>query len=345
MPVEAVATAIKSGDLSFSFFDAAYWDRFSGWSATTFRGLSAETGLGFELLQAIRESAGYARPSLDDRVREDEMDAIALVQAVMAAGADPVAMERQVRAWGDNLRRIAEAESAFYNTQIQMPMLRSGLTHSEMLNAGGEVSASIAPLLDPALLAMYHAHSEHTWMAGVVEAVEATLERAGLHRTDGRPPAMCFLDLTGYTRLTEERGDEAAAEVSAILGGLTQQRSHAHGGRPVKWLGDGVMVYFKEPTAAVMFALEMRDDIPSADLPPAHVGIAAGPLIFQDGDYFGRTVNVAARIATHASAGQVLVSDDVVQVAMDPRLAFVDVGSVELSGVSEPMRLHEARRS
>ena len=104
------------------------------------------------------------------------------------------------------------------------------------------------------------------------------------------------------------------------------------------------MVYFKEPIAAVMFALEMRDDIPAADLPPAHVGIAAGPLIFQDGDYFGRTVNVAARIATHANAGQILVSDDVVHAADDPRVRFRDVGSVELRGVSEPLRLHEAHR-
>jgi len=125
---------------------------------------------------------------------------------------------------------------------------------------------------------------------------------------------MCFLDLSGYTRLTEELGDEVAAEMSAILGKLVRRSSHGRGGRPVKWLGDGVMVYFREPAAAVLFALGMQEDIPAADLHPAHVGIAAGPLIFQDGDYFGRTVNTAARIAAYASAGQVLVSDDVLQV-------------------------------
>ena len=182
VPAEAVAAAIRSGDLSFAFFHAPYWDRFSVLSSTTYRELSAETGLSLEILQTIRESVGSARPEPDDHVREDELDAVALVRAVMAAGADPVAMERQVRAWGDNLRRIAEAESAFYNSQIQIPLLRSGLTHSEMLNAGGDISATIAPLLDPALLSMYHAQSEHTWLAGVVEAVEATLERAGLHK-------------------------------------------------------------------------------------------------------------------------------------------------------------------
>ena len=112
----------------------------------------------------------------------------------------------------------------------------------------------------------------------------------------------------------------------------------------MKWLGDGVMVCFREPSAAVLFALEIQEDIPAADLPSAHVGIDAGPLIFQDGDYFGRTVNIAARIAARARAGQVLVSDDVMQVTADPGVEFVDIGSVELKGVSRPVRLHEARR-
>jgi adenylate cyclase len=87
----------------------------------------------------------------------------------------------------------------------------------------------------------------------------------------------------------------------------------------------------------------MLEVIPAADLQPAHVGIDAGPVIFQDGNYFGRTVNVAARIAAHATAGQVLVSDDLVRVTAAPGLEFVDLGSVELKGVSRPFRLHEAR--
>jgi adenylate cyclase len=83
------------------------------------------------------------------------------------------------------------------------------------------------------------------------------LEAADLYRRVDRPPAMCFLDLTGYTRLTEERGDEAAAELAARLAGLVRRSSLEHGGTPVKWLGDGVMFYFREPAAAVLAALEM----------------------------------------------------------------------------------------
>jgi adenylate cyclase len=345
VPLEAVGSAVESSDLSFAFFDASYWDRFGGLAEKTYRELSAETGLSLDLLQTIRESMGFARPGPDDRVREDELDPVALVRTLIATGVDPVAMERHVRIWGESIRRIAEADGNFYLTQIEIPLLRAGLSWSEMLQAGSEATVMLAPLLDPALLSVYHAQSEHTWMANVVEAVEATLEKAGLHRSISHPPAMCFLDLSGYTRLTEERGDEAAAEMSAILGKLVQRSSHGHGGRPVKWLGDGVMVYFRDPAAAVIFALEMLEQIPAADLPPAHVGIDAGPLIFQDGDYFGRTVNMAARIAAYARAGEVLVSEDVRQVAREPGVEFVDIGSVDLKGVSRPVRLHEARRN
>jgi adenylate cyclase len=96
-----------------------------------------------------------------------------------------------------------------------------------------------------------------------------------------------FLDLTGYTRLTEERGDQAAAEVAARLARLVRRVAQNHGGAPVKWLGDGVMCYFPDPAADVLAALEMVEAAAGQGLPPAHVGTHAGPVVFQDGDYFG----------------------------------------------------------
>jgi class 3 adenylate cyclase len=77
-----------------------------------------------------------------------------------------------------------------------------------------------------------------------------------------------------------------------------------HGGVPVKWLGDGVMVHFRDPDGAVLAALQMVEQFPAAGLPPAHVGVAAGPVVVQGGDYYGRTVNLAARIAARAGAGR-----------------------------------------
>jgi adenylate cyclase len=143
---------------------------------------------------------------------------------------------------------------------------------------------------------------------------------------------MCFLDLTGYTRLTEERGDEAAADLAARLAGLVRRSSQEHDGMPVKWLGDGVMFYFREPAAAVLAALEMVELVGSQGLPPAHVGVHAGPVVFQEGDYFGRTVNLAARIAEYARPGEVLVSQEVVDAANAAPVAFNEIGLVDLKG-------------
>jgi adenylate cyclase len=105
------------------------------------------------------------------------------------------------------------------------------------------------------------------------------------------------------------------------------------------------MFYFRDPGNGVLAALEMVDGVVAAGLPPAHVGLHAGPVVMQEGDYFGQTVNVAARIADYARPGEVLVSDAVVQAARTPHLAFDDIGNVELKGVTGAVHLAAARRS
>jgi adenylate cyclase len=226
-----------------------------------------------------------------------------------------------------------------------MPLLASGMTEREMLQAQADLGSQITPLIDQALLAIYHGQQEHAWTQGFVETVEGALEARGLYRRLDRPPAVCFLDLTGYTRLTEERGDEAAAELAARLADLVRRSAQEHGGTPVKWLGDGVMFYFQEPGGAVLAALEMVEVVGRQGLPPAHVGIHAGPVVFQEGDYFGRTVNVAARIAEYARPGEVVVSQEVVDAADAAPVTFTDIGPVELKGVSGPLRLYTARHA
>jgi adenylate cyclase len=105
-----------------------------------------------------------------------------------------------------------------------------------------------------------------------------------------------------------------------------------------------VMFYFRVPGDAVLAAVEMVKVVGSHALPPAHVGIHAGPVVFQEGDYFGRTVNIAARIAEYARPGEVLVSQEVVDAAEGGTVMFTEIGPVELKGVSGPLRLHTARR-
>jgi len=344
LPLDGMGTAVRSGDLSFGFLDLPAWNWFGEPVGKTYRELSVETGLSLELLQAVRESMGFARPEPDDPVHRDELDLVPVMKVVVEAEVEPAAFERLIRVWGDSMRRITEAAANFYQAQIVLPLLRSGMSEAQVLHAGAQAVGEGIPHVEQALVSMYHGHAEHTWLANVVEAVETTLEKAGLHHTVAEPPAMCFLDLSGYTRLTEERGDEAAADMAATLGGLVQRSAYGHGGRPVKWLGDGVMLYFTDPGRAVISALELADLVPAAGLPPAHTGIDAGPVIFQDGDYFGRTVNTAARIASHAGPGQVLVSDSVVRSIQNPTIRFVDLGPVDLQGLPRPVSLHRASR-
>jgi adenylate cyclase len=344
VPLEGLAAAVRDGALSLSFLDVAAYDRFAGLSGTTFQQLSAQTGIPLGLLIVVREAFGFAEPGPQDTVREDELSVVPLIQLQLAKGFRPMVIERWLRVYGDGLRRIAETEAAWWNSEVEMALLASGMTEGEMLQAQADLGSQMTPLIEQALLAVYHGQQEHAWTQVFVEHVESALEATGLYRRLDRPPAMCFLDLTGYTRLTEERGDEAAADLAARLAGLVRRSAQQHGGTPVKWLGDGVMFYFREPAAAVLAAVEMVEVVGRQGLPPAHVGIHAGPVVFQEGDYFGRTVNLAARIAEYARPGEVLVSQEVVDAAAGGPVAFTEIGPVELKGVSGPLRLYTAGR-
>lgn len=79
------------------------------------------------------------------------------------------------------------------------------------------------------------------------------------------------------------------------------------------------------------------------ELPPAHVGIHAGPVLFQNGDYYGNNVNIAARIADYARPGEVLVSQAVVEASLTPDLTLDEIGPVNLKGLSESVHLWAVR--
>jgi adenylate cyclase len=344
VPLEGMAAAVRDGALSFAFMDVPVFDRFAGLSVATFQELSARTGIPLELLMVVREAVGFAEPRPEDPVHQNELKVVPLIQLQLSEGVRPVVIERWLRVYGDSLRRIAETETGWWHSEVVAPLLASGTAEVEMLEAQADLGSRMAPFTEQALLAIYHGQQEHTWTQGFVELVEGALEQAGLYRRLERPPAVCFLDLTGYTRLTEEQGDAAAADLATRLATLVRRSAQEHGGTPVKWLGDGVMFYFRAPANAVLAAVEMAEVVGRHGLPPAHVGIHAGPVVFQEGDYFGRTVNLAARIAEYARPGEVLVSQEVVDAADGGPVAFTEVGPVELKGVSGPLRLHAARR-
>jgi adenylate cyclase len=343
VPLDGMAAAVRDGALSLSFLDASAFDRFAGLTDTTFGELSERTGSPMDVLKVVREAVGLAEPRPEDRVREDELSVVPVIELQLSNGFRTAAIERWLRLCADSLRRIAETETDWWETEVEQPLLEGGMSEGEMLEDQADLGSRMAPLIDQALLGIYHGQQEHAWSQSFVEHAESALERVGLHSRLERPPAVCFLDLTGYTRLTEERGDEVAADLAARLATLVRRSSRQHGGQLVKWLGDGMMFYFPDPGRAVLAALDMVEDAATHALPPARVGIHAGPVVFQEGDYFGRTVNIASRIADYARPGEVLVSQEVVDAA-DRTVTFTEIGPVELKGVSGTLRLHVARR-
>jgi adenylate cyclase len=345
LPMEGIAAAIRSGRLSFAFLEAAPFRRWAVRSTRTYRQVSQETGVPLDTLGAVLASMGFARAAPDEPMREDELAVVPLLQLGLSSGTFDLAwLTRLGRAHAEGLRLLATAWTQAYQARFEGPTLESGGDQRTAMEVAAQLGGDFLPLGDPALLGIYRRQQELAWTQHLVERIEHELEAAGALGRPERVPAMCFLDLTGYTRLTEQRGDAAAAALTETLAVLADRSAREHGGVPVKWLGDGVMVHYQEPAGAVVSALELVEQLPAAGLPPAHVGVAAGPVVAQGGDYFGRTVNLAARIAAHAGAGQVLVSQRVAEAAQPGGVVFTDAGEVELKGFARPVRLLEARR-
>jgi adenylate cyclase len=340
IPLEGVGAAIQRGALSLDFLDAVSYERFAALATESFRQVSDRTGIPLELLMVIREAIGMAQPSADDRLREDEMAIVPFIELQVAEGFRPVAIERLLRVQGDSTRRITEQEGAWWNSEVIEPAIAAGKGTEEIANP--DLADRISPLAEQAVRTMYRAQQARAWTANIIEGFETLLEKAGIRSRLDRLPAICFLDITGFTRLTQDRGDDAAADLATTVARLVQRSSVQHGGKPIKWLGDGVMFYFGDPSPGVRAALEMVDGLAAAGLPPAHVGLHAGPVLFQEGDYFGQTVNLSARIADYARQGEVLVTQAVVDASHDKGIAFADIGPVELKGVSGTVHLLRA---
>jgi adenylate cyclase len=342
--LEDIGRAVTSGHVSFSFLDLLFSEP-KGYTTSTYRDVCREYGWTMEFVERVHEALGLPAPLADDRVREDDMLMFPTGQFALATGVPEGGVLRSLRVYGQSLERIAQAEAQFFHTYVEEPMLAAGMGEGQLLEISSQLSPELRARVEAMISWLYHRHQEHSIIEHVVGHVEEALERAGVGpRRQGRPPAMAFLDLTGYTRLTEERGDDAAAELAASLASLVQRESQRRGGRPVKWLGDGVMFHFPDPGEAVRCSLDLVEKGPAAGMPPAHVGVNAGPVVFRDGDYFGRTVNIAARIASRAGPNEVLVSGETVELAEPEGVRFEEIGPVELKGVSRPVQLFRAKR-
>jgi adenylate cyclase len=341
---EALAGAVASGHLTLGYLESA--GRLHPRSDRTFAHVADEIGVPFTTLERIYVAFGLLRPASDERVREEDLEILRILPVLLGAGVEEGDVLRMARVWGESARRIAQYLPHYFHAAVEPRFRSRGLGDNQAYEAAiREVGLRVGRSGEDLLGWLFRRHSEVFTTEHQFEHVEVALEDAGVRR---RPPrqleAAVFADLSGYTQLTEESGDEAAAEVSLALAQLVSEIAARHRGRTVKLLGDGALLHFHDPGDAVRASLDLVESTPARGLPPAHVGVNAGPMLYDEGDYFGRTVNIAARIASRATAGQVHVGEALAASAAEDGFRLRELGEFELKGIARPVRIFQAVR-
>jgi adenylate cyclase len=339
--LEDVARGVTEGELSFplGLFLPEPEAR-----SETFDELASRLGRSPDLLRRLSAELGLP-PAADDRVRDQDAKVLSLVVTKLDL-ADDDELSRFARLYGGAVQRMVSAGLEFFDQAVRQRVDEFDISSDEKDRLVYERAGGYTELVSTLVPWLQGRHREHSVLEYLVGVTEGFMEERGVApRRQRKPPAIAFLDLTGYTALTEEQGDLAAAELAAELASVVNESARAHGGRAVKWLGDGVMFHFTDPGRAIESGLALVEQTESAISMPARIGINAGPVIAQEGDYFGRTVNVAARIADYAQPHEVLVSDEAMRSAGIDDVEFELVGDVPLRGVPRLVRLHRATRA
>ena len=354
-----LASGISREDLAWAFDEAgagvsAIGQMFAlpaARSTRTYAEVVAELGDVGPRLASIYAALGLAEPAPDDHLRVNEervMIGFASLWAEVDPGGD--ADVRLARIAGETTRRFNEAWLDVWD-ETARPRLdtQGGATTSGHVEPGDPTDPARNASLRGAeigrlMVAWLHDRAlERTLNARIIGAFEHALVKAGrLEARPDHPPAIAFVDLSGYTTLTVERGDEAAAAAADRLRTIAEASVHTVGGRLVKLLGDGVLLRFADSASAIKGTLEVVERVAGAGLPRAHAGIAAGRIVVRDGDVFGQTVNLASRIAARAAPGEVLVEEGVVVALPRGTAVFDPVGRIELKGFPVAVALWRA---
>jgi len=228
---EDVGTAIASGEFSFAFVDALFPEQnTAALSDLDFEDMCRQFGFPFEFLQDVYAGLGLPQPTLHHQVRQDDLDMAPVLQAIrgLPVSGTEGAIAHAARFWGEKLRSLTRAELNFFETYVMNPLLRSGLPEQQMLEIALPQGRMAQELDEQVLVWLHRRHIEQGMIEAVLDHVEAAIERTGaIRRPPRQVPAIAFLGLSGFTALTEERGDEAAVEltVKALRPGSLGHRS------------------------------------------------------------------------------------------------------------------------
>jgi adenylate cyclase len=335
--LKEIREATESGKLASSYIEGLLPDAPATW---TLEQAASETGLEPALIERIFTSMGFGAHGLD-HLSDDDVQLLRYAAAALAAGLPLVAFLQLVRVYGQAMSQIADAEVRLFHLYVHEPLMRDGVPGWEMAEEMEGLAREIMPLASPI---MDHAHNrflQHFIEQDVIGHMEADLgDGEGGDRLLGRMRvAIAFADLAGYTRLTEEVGDEEA--VSAVERFVEQvERSLPDDARIIKTIGDEVMVVGSDAGALLDWAVAFQEH--AAERPLPRIGIHYGDTLYRDGDYYGREVNQASRVAARAAGGEVLVTRPVVEQA-NGKLDFQRIGEVTLKGFADTTEVFLAR--
>jgi adenylate cyclase len=330
--LQQIRDAAEQGRLAYGLLEELYPKTQRIW---TLDEAAEETGLEPELIERVWLSMGFSRHDLD-ALSDEDMRALRYVGSVLAAGFPLVAFLQLTRVYGQAISQIADAETRLFHIYVHEPLMREGVPSNEMAEEMAHLGRDLLPLASPVMDYIHQRYLQYFSEQDVVGHMEAEVDGDADY---GRiRVAIAFADLAGYTRFIEEEGEEEALSyverfIEAVSDTLPE------GARVVKTIGDEVMVVAQDTQALVDWAVGF-ERLYAEERPAPRIGVNAGPVLYRDGDYFGREVNLAARVVARARGGEVLVTGQVVEeIGSPPHLRIDNIGQVKLKGFNQPRAL------
>jgi adenylate cyclase len=327
--IDEIREASESGRLAYGYMEQLFP---SPTATLSLEEAAEETGLEIGLIERLWTSLGFQTARLE-AISEDDLQLLRYVAAVLDAGFPLVALLQLTRVYGHALAQIADTEVRLFHLYVHEPLIRDGVPGLEMAEEMEGLAAQLLPLASPIMDHIHQRYVAHFLEQDVVGHMEMD---AGSDGRLGRVKvAVGFADLAGYTRLTEEEGEETALDVVERFV-ENVENTLPDDARVVKTIGDAVMVVGADAQALVDWAVGFQALHP--DRPRPRIGLHAGLALYRDGDYFGSAINLASRVAARAAGGEVLVTPPIVEAA-GRHLVFERIGSVRLKGFSEATEL------
>jgi adenylate cyclase len=338
--LEDLKAAGREGRLAFGFTEELF-SELEADEEISVQTVAAETGLEPELVERILAILGT--PKARERgLDPDDAAALRHCARVLDAGFPLVAFLQLVRVYAQSMRRIADAEVRLFHLYVHEPLIRDAVPELEMAEEMGELAADILPLAAPLTEYLHRRYLRFFVEQDVVGHMEAGTGTDTAEIELGQVTVtLCFIDLTGFTRYTEEEGDLEALDVienfiDTVSSTLPPEATI------VKTIGDEVMVVSPDSASLTAWAVEFLGRFPQR--PQPRVGIHCGDAVYRDGDYFGSQVNLVHRVVNRALAGEVLVTDRVAEaIAGRDGLLLEPIGQVSLKGFPTPTHLFVVR--